>query len=234
MDYRKQDESGIVTEQKSKHMTDLIVDRLITCRKELNMTQQDVADVTMMQRANIARIESKRREASLESLIKYAESLHMQLRMNLEKEKKEHFVSVMPEVDGKKIVFINDIRFKGKRRIDWKEAENCIREYMRSCCEIAEAADKKYLGEQLPEAFAKVKVSCSAAVQIASDSAGILNCKEKQKEGTQLGWYCYDSRVALPVYGADGELERYNVLAVSMLVRLDEDGKKYLYHLQRR
>ena len=122
----------------------------------------------------------------------------------------------------------------GKGSYSIQEAENCIREYMSSCCEIAEAADKKYLGEQLPEAFAKVKVSCSAAVQIASDSAGILNCKEKQKEGAQLGWYCYDSRVALPVYGADGELERYNVLAVSMLVRLDEDGKKYLYHLQRR
>ena len=43
------------------------------------------------------------------------------------------------------------------------------------------------------------------------------------------GWYRYESRFALPVYGEDGEIERYNVFRVYMIIRHDLDGKKYLY-----
>ena len=36
-------------------------------------------------------------------------------------------VSVIKDVDGNNIVIINDIRFKGKRSIDWKD----VREYLK-------------------------------------------------------------------------------------------------------
>lgn len=38
-----------------------------------------------------------------------------------------------------------------------------------------------------------------------------------------------NKRFALPVYGAEGELERYNVFHASMLIRHSNDGKMYLY-----
>ena len=47
------------------------------------MTQQDIADATGIQRANIARIEGKKHAVTLESLVKYANCLNMELRLEL-------------------------------------------------------------------------------------------------------------------------------------------------------
>ena len=35
-------------------------------------------------------------------------------------------VNIIVDLDGKKIVLINDIRFKGKNREDWKVVENYL------------------------------------------------------------------------------------------------------------
>ncbi len=43
------------------------------------------------------------------------------------------------------------------------------------------------------------------------------------------GWYKYESRFALPVFGEDGEVERYNVFRAAMIIRHGDDDKKYLY-----
>ena len=59
------------------------------------------------------------------------------------------------------------------------------------------------------------------------------NRKEKHSKDAKYGWYSYDSRFALPVFGDDGEIERYNVFNVAMLVRHDEDGKYYLYDIMK-
>ena len=55
------------------------------------------------------------------------------------------------------------------------------------------------------------------------------NHEDKHKRDEKNGWYRYDSRFALPVYHAEGELERYNVFHASMLIRHSNDGKMYLY-----
>ena len=58
MDYTYKDKSTSLTiEQEAKQMNDEIVDRLIAYRKHMKLTQQDIADATGIQRANIARIE---------------------------------------------------------------------------------------------------------------------------------------------------------------------------------
>lgn len=76
MDYiYKEKGQELTIEEEAKRMSDEIVDLLITYRKKLNMTQQDVADATGIQRTNIARLESKRYTASVESLKKYAKCL---------------------------------------------------------------------------------------------------------------------------------------------------------------
>lgn len=45
------------------------------------------------------------------------------------------------------------------------------------------------------------------------------------------GGYRYESRFALPVFGDNGEVTRYNVFHVAMILRHAEDGKKYLYDI---
>ena len=53
----------------------------------------------------------------------------------------------------------------------------------------------------------------------------------KHKSNAQYGWYRYDLRFALPVYGENGEMERYNVFCVEILIRHADDKRKYLYDL---
>ena len=48
---------------------------------------------------------------------------------------------------------------------------------------------------------------------------------------TKYGWYRYDSRFAIPVYDTDGEIERFNVFRVRMIVNHAANGKKYLYDM---
>ena len=66
-----------------KKVSDNIVDRLVSYRKQLCMTQQDIADATGMQRANIARIEGKKHAVTLESLVKYANCMNMEVCVEL-------------------------------------------------------------------------------------------------------------------------------------------------------
>ena len=53
-------------------------------------------------------------------------------------------------MDGKKIVVISDIRFKGKRNINWEEVEQYLKEYIGDCYEIVETSDQVYIGSDFP------------------------------------------------------------------------------------
>ena len=59
----------------------------------------------------------------------------------------------------------------------------------------------------------------------------IFLCKEKHNKDAKFGWYRYESRFALPVFDESGEVERYNVFQVILVVRHAEDGKLYLYDI---
>ena len=55
--------------------------------------------------------------------------------------------------------------------------------------------------------------------------------KEKHNKDATFGWYRYDSRFALPVFNESGEIERYNVFRVLLVVRHAKNGKMYLYDI---
>ena len=73
----------VLIEKDSKRITDDIVDQLVAYRKKLKLTQQDIADATGIKRANIARLELKKNEASLDSLVRYARSMELDLSVEL-------------------------------------------------------------------------------------------------------------------------------------------------------
>ena len=84
VEYIVSTETGdILIEKDSKRITDDIVDQLVAYRKKLKLTQQDIADATGMKRANIARIELKKNEAALDSLVRYARSMDLDLSVEL-------------------------------------------------------------------------------------------------------------------------------------------------------
>ena len=65
----------------------------------------------------------------------------------------ERNISVIKDVNGNNIVLINDIRFKGKRQIDWKDVEDYLRKYIGEFYQIAESKDLIYIGSDFKDEF---------------------------------------------------------------------------------
>lgn len=68
-------------------------------------------------------------------------------------------------------------------------------------------------------------------LEIAFNGEVTPNKKLKHEIDGANGWYHYESRFGLPVYSENGEVERYNVFHVYMIVRHDKNGRKYLYDI---
>ena len=157
-------------------------------------------------------------------------------------------VSVILDADGNKIVVINDIVFKGKRSISWEEVEKYLKSYVGDIYSIAEDNEIIYIGSELPSEYAgsvytkklkgadaKAKANAAQAIpemiEIASNGVFEENRKAKHGRDAKNGWYRYDTRFALPVYGEDGNIERYNIFRGRLLIRHASSGKKYLYDI---
>ena len=157
-------------------------------------------------------------------------------------------VSVVEDLNGNKIVFIHDIRFKGRQAIEWEAVEMYLKQYVGEVCIIKSTKDMVYIGADLPEEYAhsnytntlkgaNAKAKANAVqgipemIEIATNKTHKENFKEKHKRDAKYGWYRYDSRFALPVFDEEGEIKYYNVFKVIMVVRHAEDGKLYLYDI---
>lgn len=77
------DKENILIETSTQSLRDRIVDELVAQRKNRGYTQQDIADMTKLPRANISRLERKLHIPSLELLIKYADCLGLKLDFSL-------------------------------------------------------------------------------------------------------------------------------------------------------
>ena len=66
-------------------------------------------------------------------------------------------VDIIEDADGKSIVVINDLRFKGRRSVDWNVVEDCLKEYIGEFAEITETSDVVYIGADFPDEFAHSK-----------------------------------------------------------------------------
>ena len=66
-------------------------------------------------------------------------------------------VTIITEQTGKRFVLINDLRFKGKTKEEWKEIEGYLKEYIGKYYEISETAEKIYIGKDFPDEFAHGK-----------------------------------------------------------------------------
>lgn len=133
----------------------------------------------------------------------------------------EKNLSIIKDHEGKKLVIINDIRFKGKKREEWDEIEK----YLDFPDEFTHGKDKTVLNGPNLKAKANASLIIKDLVQIATNKSYAVDYNEKHKKKAQYGWYRYDTRLALPIYNDDGELIRYNIFKLRMLVRHDSDGK---------
>ena len=132
-------------------------------------------------------------------------------------------LNIFNEADGKSVIFIQDIRFKGRQNIEWEEVKNFLKEYIGTYYEIIETSDVVYIGSDFPEEFkgsidttrlrggnAKAKANATQEIPLlltyATNRRWKDNLKTKHNVDAKYGWYRYTSRFALPIYD-DGELK---------------------------
>jgi hypothetical protein len=152
------------------------------------------------------------------------------------------------DTDGKQIVMIHDILFKGRQKIEWDEVESYVKRYVGEFVEIAETKDIVYMGSDLPDEYAgskytarlkgtmaKAKANAAQGIpemlEIATNKRFKENLADKHNKNAKNGWYRYDSRFALPVYDDRGDVVRYNLFMVELIVRHSSNGKMYLYDI---
>ncbi|KAI4446126.1 hypothetical protein C823_000643 [Eubacterium plexicaudatum ASF492] len=95
-------------------------------------------------------------------------------------------VNILTDANGRRLVLINDIRFKGKRQINWDDVKQYLEGYVGDYYEITENAEHIFIGSELPEEYtesesrkslmganAKAKANAATAIpeliQIASN-----------------------------------------------------------------
>lgn len=121
-------------------------------------------------------------------------------------------------VDGKTIVVINNILFRGKRFVNWDDVESYLKKHIGESYVIADTKDIIYFESDLPDEYAhseytsslkgaNAKAKANAAqglgqmLEIAINGSFTSNIKKKHIIDAANGWYRYESRFALPVYG---------------------------------
>ena len=145
-------------------------------------------------------------------------------------------ISVISDAEGKKVVVINDLRFKRSKNVDWNMVENYLKEYIGSCTEILDTNELIYIGSDFPDEYshskdtkvlrgpneyakANASVAIRELIQIAANKTFSENKKSKHNSKAKYGWYRYDTRFAVPKYNNDGELTGYNIFKGRMVIR---------------
>ena len=75
-------------------------------------------------------------------------------------------VNIITDADGKKLVLINDIRFKGKRQIDWDNVKRYLEGYVGDYYEIEENAERILLEANFPKNIRNQKAEKALWVQM--------------------------------------------------------------------
>ena len=236
------DKLSVICKALDMSLVDLLCDK--GSPVQVTSTDYFIDEDQMLELFRKSDVEGKR------GIIRYLELLEICKEINetSHTKKQRRNISVIQDVDGNNIVVINDIRFKGKRSVNWKDVKEYIKEYVGDFYKIASTGDVIYIGSDLPSEYsgskytnslkgANSKAKANAAsglpemIEIAVGKHFRINQEMKHKRDAKNGWYRYDSRFALPVYGNDGEIERYNVFHASMLIRHSNDEKLYLYDI---
>ena len=62
-------------------------------------------------------------------------------------------IRIITDLNGNKIVLINDIIFKGKKSINWDDVKMYLESYVGEFYEIADTNDIVYIGNDLPDEY---------------------------------------------------------------------------------
>ena len=223
---------------------------LLKLRQETGMNRREFAEYFGIPYRTVQEWELGHREMPgyLLRLMYYHEKTKEKEQLLPKMQSEDGKISIVRDVDGKNIVIINDIRFRGKRKIKWDEVEKYLREYVKKYYEIEAYSDKIYIGKDFPDEFAhsrdseklsgaNAKAKANAAqgipemIEIAENRRFQENLERKHNKNAKYGWYRYDSRFAIPIFDENNDVLRYNVFHAELVIRHSENRKLYLYDI---
>lgn len=153
--------------------------------------------------------------------------------------------------DQKPVVVIEDNIFDGYP--EYANQNQVVREYLRDLvanqegffAKIAENGHEIYLGKDLPGEYVYSKSATNLRpqlrtakmqaaqnldelIEIAENRQWRGNTKKKHAQNARGGWYKYDVNFAVPQKQGKG----YDSYSAKLVIRLDADGRRYLYDLE--
>ncbi len=157
-------------------------------------------------------------------------------------------IKIIEEKDGTRVVHIDELKFRGKRNINWNDVEGYLKKFVGNNYMIESTGDVIYIKSDFPDEYAhsnytrilkgaNAKAKANAAMGIpeiiktATGKRFEKNRKDKHNCNAKYGWYRYESKFEIPVYENYNQIVGFNVFNVAMLVRHDKDGKMYLYDI---
>ena len=149
---------------------------------------------------------------------------------------------------GRSVVEIDTIIFTSKRRIDWNGVEAYLKRYVGKTYILDELGEVIYIGSDFPDEYANSKYSMRALGTIGKAKANAVqaipeliktavntvfreNISEKHKVDAKNGWYRSTVRFSLPTHDDKGNVTGKNYFQGRMIIRCNEDRKKYLYDI---
>lgn len=112
---------------------------------------------------------------------------------------------------------IHDIRFKGKRKIDWNDVEDYLKKNIGESYEVEDTREMVYIGKDFPDEFggsedtarlqgtlAKAKANAAQGVpeliKTATNKRYRKNMATKHNINAKFGWYRYDANNKMYLY----------------------------------
>ena len=162
---------------------------------------------------------------------------------------KENNVRIVRDEDGRELVVIDEIIFRGRRNINWDAVEIYLQKYVGELVEVAATNEVIKIEKDFPDEFvgsvytsrlkgsqAKAKANLGQGiiqtVQIAKKTTVIRNKKRKHNADAHHGWHYYKTRFAIPFYTEKSKEIIYNCYSALIIVRHDKSGVKFLYDIQ--
>lgn len=149
------DKLSVICKALDMSLADLLCDKENT--EQTTPTDYLIGDNYIMELFRESDADNKRR------ILRYFELLEIcnEINDSCPAKKRQRNVSIIQDIDGNNIVVINDIRFKGKRSVNWKDVKEYIKEYVGDFYKIASTGDVIYIGSDLPSEYSGSKYTNS-------------------------------------------------------------------------
>lgn len=160
----------------------------------------------------------------------------------------KNLFSIKTDSNGDEVAVIDTKTFSRNTKDLKASIAQLIKQHIGDYYTIIENGNKIYIGNDLPGEYTYSKTAqnlrksnmaikgniahnLKEMIEIATNETWEANRKAKHSIDAKHGWYRYDSKAAIPIFDSQKNIVSYQLYDVKLLIRHDNNGKKYLYDI---